>query len=175
MSIYKNVMNQIHASEEFKNKMQKEMLEYEPKEKRGFMKNVRLMAGGFVACIVIALVAVVTLPNINNEVASIDLTERIVVDNSGPAASVLLNIEGVITEVGEDGMSFTLDNGMKVVVTDETKLGIDGPTAPPKEEQLFEPTFRVGNLIGGFTEDTSKDPVTAAVIYTNWNFENPIR
>ncbi|KGR91896.1 hypothetical protein CD30_03035 [Ureibacillus massiliensis 4400831 = CIP 108448 = CCUG 49529] len=175
MSAYKNVMKQIHASEEFKNKMQNEMLEYEIKEKRGFMKNVRLMVGSFVACIVIAVIAVVTLTNINNDVASLDLTDRIVVDNSGPAASVMLNIEGVITEVGEDGMSFTLDNGMKVVVTDETELGIDGPTAPPKEEQLFEPTFRVGNLIGGFTEDTSADPVTAAVIYTNWNFENPIR
>jgi hypothetical protein len=33
----------------------------------------------------------------------------------------------------------------------------------------------VGNLISGFTEDTTADPVTAAVIYTNWNFENPIR
>jgi len=117
---------------------------------------------------------VVALSNINND-GALDLTERIVVDNSGPAASGVVNIDGVITEVGEDGLSFMLDNGMEVVVTDETELGIDGPTAAPKEEQLFEPTFRVGNLIAGFTEDTSADPVTAAVIYTNWNFENPIR
>ena len=96
-------------------------------------------------------------------------------DNSAPAAKAMINIEGVITEVGEDGLSFTLDNGMEVVVTDGTELGIDGPTAPPKEEQLFEPEFRVGNLIGGFTEDTSSEPVTAAAIYTNWNFEDPIR
>lgn len=170
MSAYKKVMNQIHASEEFKSKMQKEMMEYEKKEKRVFMKNIKLIVS-FVSC---AVIAVGAFTNINND-AAIDLTERIVVDNSAPAASVMLNIEGVITEVGEDGMSFTLDNGMKVVVTDETELGIDGPTAPPKEEQLFEPTFRVGNLIGGFTENTSENPVTAAVIYTNWNFENPIR
>ncbi|WPK13087.1 hypothetical protein R6U77_05210 [Lysinibacillus louembei] len=174
MSAYKKVMKQIHASEEFKSKMQKEMMDYEKKEKRIFMKNVRLMVGSLVACAVIAVVGVVVLPNINNN-AALDLTERIVVDNSGPAASAAVNIEGVITEVGEDGLSFTLDNGMEVVVTDETELGIDGPTAPPKEEQLFEPTFRVGNLIGGFTEDTSANPVTATVIYTNWNFENPIR
>jgi hypothetical protein len=171
MNAYKKVMKQIHASEEFKSKMQKEMMEYKQKEKRVYMKNIRLMAGSLVAC---AVIAVVALTNTNND-AALDLTERIVVDNSGPAASVMLNIEGFITEVGEDGLSFTLDNGMEVVVTDETKLGIDGPTAPPKEEQLFEPTFRVGNLIGGFTEDTSADPVTAVVIYTNWNFENPIR
>lgn len=171
MSAYKKVMKQIHASEEFKSKMQKKMMEYEIKEKRFFMKNIKLMVGSLVACAVIAVVAVTTT---NND-AAIDLTDRIVVDNSGPAAKVMLNIEGIITEVGEDGMSFTLDNGTEVVVTDETRFGIDGPTALAKEEQLFEPTFRIGNLIGGFTEDISGDPVTAAVIYTNWNFENPIR
>jgi hypothetical protein len=171
MSAYKKVMKQIHASEEFKSKMQKEMMEYEKKEKRVYMKNIKVIVGGLIACAVIAVVALI---NINNDVA-LDLTERIVVDNSGPGAKAMVNIDGVITEVGEDGMSFTLDNGMEVVVTDETELGIDGPTAPPKEEQLFEPTFRVGNLIGGFAEDPKADRVTAAVIYTNWNFENPIR
>jgi hypothetical protein len=171
MSAYKKVMKQIHASEEFKSKMQKEMMEYEKKEKRVYMKNLKLIVGSLVAC---AVIAVVALTNINNDVA-LDLTERIVVDHSAPGAKAMVNIDGVITEVGEDGLSFTLDNGMEVVVTDETELGIDGPTAPPKEEQFFEPTFRVGNLIGGFTEDTTADPVTAAVIYTNWNFENPIR
>jgi hypothetical protein len=171
MNAYKKVMKQIHASEEFKSKMQKEMMEYEQKEKSVYMKNIKLITGSLVACAVIAVVALI---NTNNDTA-LDLTERIVVDNSAPAASVMLNIDGIITEVGEDGLSFKLDNGMEVMVTDETKLGIDGPTAPPKEVQLFEPTFRVGNLIGGFTEDTSADPVTAEVIYTNWNFENPIR
>lgn len=171
MNAYKKVMEQIHASEEFKSKMQKEMMEYEQKEKRFHMKNIKLIAGGLVACAVIAIVALI---NTNND-AVLDLTERIVVDNSAPAASAMVNIDGIITEVGADGLSFTLDNGMEVQVTDETKLGIDGPTAPPKEEQLFEPTFRVGNLIGGFTENTSANPVTAAVIYTNWNFEHPIR
>ena len=34
MNAYKNVMKQIHASDEFKSKMQKEMMEYE-KKKRG--------------------------------------------------------------------------------------------------------------------------------------------
>lgn len=168
MNAYKNVMKQIHASEEFKRKMQEEMMKY---EKRSFMKKVRISVGSLVACAVIAVLAMV---NINHD-TPIDLTERIVADHSAPAASALVNIEGTITEVGEDGLSFTLDNGMEVVVTDRTKIGIDGPTAPPKEEQLFEPTFRVGNLIGGYTEDTSSNPIQAAAIYTNWNFEHPIR
>ncbi|WP_042473038.1 hypothetical protein [Bacillus ndiopicus] len=171
MNAYKKAMKQIHASEEFKSKMQKEMLGYEQKEKRGFMKNIRYLIGGLVACAVIAVVALIT---INND-ATLDLTDRIVVDHSAPASSAVVNIEGVITEVGEDGLSFTLDNGMQVVVTDDTKLGINGPTAAPKEEQLFEPTFRVGNLIAGFTENTSSDPISAAAIYTNWNFDNPMR
>lgn len=171
MNTYKKVMKQVRASEEFKSKMQKEMMEYENKEKRVFMKNISLLVGSLVAC---AVIAVLVISNINSD-GALDLTERIVVDQSGPAASAVVNIDGVITEVGEDGLSFTLDNGMQVVVTDETELGIDGPTAAPKEEQLFEPTFRVGNLIAGFTENPSADPVTASVIYTNWNFENPIR
>lgn len=171
MSVYKKVMNQIHASEEFKNKVEKEMIEYKKIDKGVSMKKIGLVVGSLVAC---AIIAVVALTNINND-GSIDLTERIVVDNSGPAAKVMINIEGVITEVGEDGMSFTLDNGMEVVITDKTKIGLNGPTAPAKEKQLFEPTFRLGNLISGFTEDTTADPITAVAIYTNWNFENPIR
>lgn len=83
--------------------------------------------GSLVACAVIAVVA--SLVNVNND-TTIDLTDRIEVDHAAPAASAVVNIEGKITEVGDDGLSFTLDNGMEVVVTDETKLGIDGPTAP---------------------------------------------
>ena len=55
MNAYKKVMKQIHASEEFKSKMQKEMMEYKQKEKRVYMKNIRLMAGSLVACAVIAV------------------------------------------------------------------------------------------------------------------------
>ena len=42
-----------------------------------------------------------------------------------------------------------------------TRLGITGPTAAPKEEQFFEPTFRVGNGISGYTEDPTTNPVIA--------------
>ena len=173
MSAYKKVMKQIHASQEFKSKMQKEMMAYEQKETRNFMNKIRIIAGTLVACAAIAL-GFFSI-NLNDNPVALDLTERIVVDHSAPAGKAMINIEGIITEVGKDGLSFTLDNGMKVIVLNETRLGMSGPTALPKEEQLFEPTFRVGNLIGGFAEDTSTDPVTATAIYTNWNFENPIR
>ncbi len=91
-----------------------------------------------------------------------------------PMGSVIVNIEGVITEVSEDGNSFLLDTGKWVVVTDETELGITGPTAAPKEEQFFEETFRVGNSIAGFTEDENADELLAYAIYTNWNWEDPV-
>ncbi|GAF63458.1 hypothetical protein BTS2_0349 [Bacillus sp. TS-2] len=172
MSAYKKAMREIKASEEFKRKMKKEMSDYKQSEKRFFMKKVSIFGGSLVACAM--LVFFIFFNNANNEVA-LDLTDRIEVDPNAPAASVMLNIEGYITEVSEDGLSFTLDNGMQVVVTEETKLGIDGPTAAPKDEQLFEPTFREGNLIGGFAENSNENPVKADAIFTNWNFEDPIR
>lgn len=134
MNAYKNVMKQIHASEEFKIKMENEMMEFQQKRKEGLYEKVRISVGSLVACAVIAVVA--SLVNVNND-TTIDLTDRIMVDHSAPAASAVVNIEGVITEVGEDGLSFTLDNGMKVVVTDETKLGIDGPTAPLRKNNFL--------------------------------------
>ncbi len=94
---------------------------------------------------------------------------------SANALSVAINIEGKIIEVADDNKSFKLDNGKWVIINEDTELGISGPTAAPKEEQLFEPTFRVGNSIAGFTLDNTKDTVIAYAIYTNWNWDNPIR
>ncbi len=92
-----------------------------------------------------------------------------------PTGSVMVNIEGVITEVSEDGNSFLLDNGKWIEVTEDTELGITGPNAVPKDEQFFEETFRVGNSIAGFTEDINAEIVVAYAIYTNWNWEDPIK
>ena len=105
----------------------------------------------------------------------VDLTQRIEVDSSSPSAKAMVNIQGIITAVSENGMNFQLDNKQWVVVTDETKIGISGPTAAPREEQFFEPTFRVGNSIAGFALDNSSARVTAYAIYTNWNWKNPTR
>ncbi len=102
-------------------------------------------------------------------------TQRAPISAEGvTSASVIVNIEGVITEVSEDGSRLVLDSGQAVLITAETVMGIEGPNAAPKEEQFFESSFRVGNSIAGFTEDAG-DEVIAYAIYTNWNWEDPVR
>ncbi len=90
-------------------------------------------------------------------------------------SDVAVNIEGTITEVSKDGKSFRLDNGMWIIIDKHTEMGITGPNAAPKEEQYFEPTFRVGNSIAGFTEYPDGEIILAYAIYTNWNWDNPIK
>ncbi len=91
------------------------------------------------------------------------------------AADVIVNIEGIITEVGEDGLSFRLDNGQWVTVTDTTEIGAGCVSEEAKSLLFFEPTFRVGNSITGFAENPEDDRITAYAIYNNWNWEDPIR
>ncbi len=110
---------------------------------------------------------------------TLDEVTALVINSNGilemPTGSVIVNIEGIITEVSEDGNSFLLDNGKWIEITKDTELGITGPNATPKDEQYFEETFRVGNSIAGFTEDINAETVVAYAIYTNWNWENPIK
>ncbi len=108
-----------------------------------------------------------------NEDASTDGSD-IETQPLAPMGSVVVNIEGTITEVSEDGQRFLLDTGKWVTVTANTELGIGGPNAAPIEEQFFEDTFRVGNSIAGFTEDESAEELVAYAIYTNWNWEDPV-
>ena len=61
----------------------------------------------------------------------------------------------------------------RVIITDETVLGITGPNAAPLDQQFLDEEFSVGNSVAGFTlDDTSEPEVTAHSIYTNWNFDN---
>ena len=175
MSQYKKTLSNIKASDQFK----ASTLQLLEKERRYKMKNSKKIALALTACIILAI-GIVGFNNINrvdntDEIASqINLLDRIDDSGEGISASVAVNIEGVITEVAEDGLSFKLDNGVWVEITDETVIGITGPTAAPKDEQFFEPTFRVGNMIAGFTTDEG-NTVKAYAIYTNWNWDNPIR
>ncbi len=117
----------------------------------------------------------------------IDLTERIVIEEISPefsgssvmggsiTADLAVNIEGKIIEVGKDGLSFKLDNGKWIFVTDETIIGQVCTSIEEKESLFFEPTFRVGNMMSGFTADETAEEITAYAIYTNWNWEDPIR
>ncbi len=141
------------------------------------------------ACFAVIIGAVAVYNN-NTQYSPIDLTERIVVENSGSstaessglpeisgsiAADMVVNIEGIITEVSKDGLSFELDSDKWVYITDETIIGKTCTSLEEKDRLFFEPTFRVGNSIAGFTEDESSIKIEAYAIYTNWNWENPIK
>lgn len=104
-----------------------------------------------------------------------DLTDRIVIDENAIMASQMVNIEGIITEVSKDGMSFRLDNGKWIKTTNDTEIGTIATSEEDKAKMLFEPTFRVGNSITGFTEDENAEEIIAYAIYTNWNWKNPIK
>jgi hypothetical protein len=169
---YQKTMNSVKASEGFKTEtLQK--LENQTKRGRTNMKQSKKMVLGMAASLAILAGVFGFMPG--DEPAAIDLTTRIVVDANAINACQAVNIEGTITDVSEDGMSFELDNGKWVHVTDETEIGITSPTAAAAEDQYFEPTFRVGNMIAGFTLEESGDEVIAYAIYTNWNWEDPIR
>lgn len=127
------------------------------------------------ACLCIMLVGIVMVNNHSETDFNMDLTERIIIDSNAPKASAIVNFKGKIVEVGKDGLSFKLDDGKWVTVNDETTIGITAPTAAAKDEQLFESTFRVGNSISGFSLEANKRKIIADTIYTNWNWDNPIR
>ncbi len=133
------------------------------------------------ACFAVIIGAVAVFNN-NTQYPPIDLTDRIVIEEfsgspefSGSiSADVAVNIEGVITEVSKDGLSFKLDNGKWVYITDDTAIGQTCTSVEQKDSLLIEPTFRVGNSIAGFTLDENSEKIEAYAIYTNWNWENPI-
>lgn len=174
---YKQTMNAIEASEQFKAEtlLKLENQNIRSEKKRGSMKmnQTKKVAKGLVASLAILAGVFGMMPG-SQPTTAVDLTTRIVVDGDAVGGKVAVNIEGTIVEVAEDGMSFKLDNGTWVKVTDETEIGISGPTAAPADEQFFEPTFRVGNAIAGFTLVEGEE-VDAYAIYTNWNWEDPIR
>ncbi len=133
------------------------------------------------ACFVI-IIGIFSIFN-NDKSPQIDLTERIIIEEISEApemfgpimADVAVNIEGVITEIGEDGLSFKLDNGKWVYITDDTIIGQTCTSVEQKESLFIEPTFRVGNAIAGFTEDENAERIEAYAIYSNWNWESPIK
>ncbi len=148
------------------------------------------------ACFVIVIGAVTIFYN-STQYPPIDLTDRIVVEEFSlnvqekePAApgisgapeisgsitaDVVVNIEGIITRVSKDGLSFRLDDGRWVYITDETIIGKTCSDEEEKDSLFIEPTFRVGNSVSGFTQDENATEIEAYAIYTNWNWEDPIR
>jgi len=153
------------------------------------MKHTKMIVIGLIAALVVAAGAyglnkgrassleAEKSPAHTIKVADFDLRDRIKIDPDAPSACVAVNLEGTIVEVAEDGLSFKLDNGKWIRVTETTEIGVTLPTAAAIEDQFLEPTFRVGNSIAGFAleEDLEADTITAYAIYTNWNWEDPIK
>jgi hypothetical protein len=149
-------------------------------KKENIMKKNRKMMTGMVAVTGLALAIVIGSSGMfggamDEPIAVAD--NGVVVDNETTEEAghimgkVAVNIEGVIEEVTEDGMSFRIGDTW-VLVTEETVLGIFGPTAAPEDEQFMADKFEIGNSIAGFTlDDESLDSITAYAIYTNWNWE----
>lgn len=173
---YSDVIDKIQASEQFKNDTIRMIKRQSNNRRDMFMMKKGLI--GLAACLVlmVGIKGYQGSTNPNNVIdINMDLTERIVVDPNAPNGDAIVNIEGVIVEVADDGLSFKLDNGKWIFVNDDTIIGITSPNAAAKEEQFFEPTFRVGNNIAGFAIDPDGKEVDAYVIYTNWNWEDPIK
>ena len=82
-----------------------------------------------------------------------------------PMGKVAINIEGTVTEV--DGDKITLDNGMVIVITEDTLFAGD-----PDTGNTISQDIAVGNYIQGFTSgDLEAAEVNADNIYTNLIFE----
>ncbi|MCH4886963.1 hypothetical protein EZV73_05255 [Acidaminobacter sp. JC074] len=172
MNKYIQTMNKIKASQTFKD----DLLEELGKERRYDMNNMKKIVIGIAACAVLAVGAIGFNPATKAQVMpEIDLTERITIDPNAPSACVAVNLEGTIVEVSDDGLSFKLDSGKWVDIDDDTEYGTTLPTSAAIEDQYLEPTFRVGNMIAGFTEDENASRILAYAIYTNWNWDDPIR
>ncbi len=126
-------------------------------------------------CILITvLFASCTSTSINDITESQELYEES--HSETPALiDAMVNIEGKITEISKDGKNFKLDNGKWVITDSATKMGISGPNAAQPKDQFFEPSFRIGNSIAGFSETPEGEIIVAYAIYTNWNWEKPIR
>lgn len=176
---YKSAIDRIQASDQF---IENTLLNlYKRKESRIRMKIQKKILVSVAACFIVALGLFTTLPKTGPEDMTsnidFDLRDRIEVSADAIQACGAVNIEGTIKEVSKDGLSFRLDTGKWIIVTPETEIGITSPSAADKADQFFEPTFRVGNMISGFAEESKLDSkkIEAYVIYSNWNWNEPIR
>lgn len=176
-SNYKTTLNKIQASDRFKEATLQKIMTVQKERRYTMNKKYKWAVSlGAVLLMVLGLMNITMFSGDDTIVtAEINLLDRIVIDENAISACAAVNIEGVITQVGEDGLSFKLDNGQWVKVTEATEIGITSPSAADVEEQHFEPTFRVGNMIAGFAENPDEESVDAFAIYTNWNWEDPIR
>jgi len=161
---YENVINKIQASENFKVQTINELANCRvEKDKRS-----STIFFSIAAC------TLVLIGSFMDTVAPLDLRDRIQVKSQLISASALINFEGIIVDVSNNGLSFQLDTGQWVHIDDDTQIGVVAPNDTAKNNQFFEPTFRIGNKITGFTENKDEKIIYAYAVYTNWNWDIPI-
>lgn len=179
---YKKTFDQIKAKKSFKENtciLLNEEFENREKEEIIIMsknkKSIFKIGAGISIGLAASLALVFSLSTLLSQDTTQIVPEQVATENSDNqpiTAKAVVNIEGKIIEVSEDGKRFKLDNDLWVIITDDTEMGITGPNAAPPEEQFFEKEFRVGNSISGFTlDDTSNKEVSAYAIYNNWNWD----
>jgi len=192
-SVYKSAMSHLKTSENFNEatyqKLMREMEKTEPKgtinqiqtkEMAKMEKAKKRSLTGWTAGVAACAVLAVGIFAINQNGSKGDQTAA---PTNAPAATsqpsaaptqkppirgkVAVNIDGVISEVSADGKSFKVGD-LWVEVTDQTRLGSSEPTAAEPSEELLSKTFKVGNIVSGYTsQDVSTGKVTADVIYNN--------
>jgi hypothetical protein len=177
-SVYKSAMSRVKTSENFKEATyQKVISEMEKtsqtnqinqKESLKMEKAKRKTLTGWTVGIAACAVLSVSLFAMNQQAPTINNPNPSEVATEPPTlGKVAVNIDGVISEVSEDGKSFKIGD-LWVEVTDKTELGSKEPTAAEPSEELLGKEFKVGNIVSGFTsQDISTGKVTADVIYNN--------
>ncbi|WP_141503493.1 hypothetical protein [Paenibacillus luteus] len=177
-SVYKSAMSRVKTSENFKEATyQKVISEMEKtsqtnqinqKESLKMEKAKRKTLTGWTVGIAACAVLSVSLFAMNQQAPTINNPNPSEVATKPPTlGKVAVNIDGVISEVSEDGKSFKIGD-LWVEVTDKTELGSKEPTAVKPSEELLGKEFKVGNIVSGFTsQDVSTGKVTADVIYNN--------
>ncbi len=176
-SLYKSGMSRVKTSEDFKEATyQKLMLEMEKtaqtnksnlKETFKMEKAKKRTLTGWTVGIAACAVLSVSIFNMSQNTSIATPQPSAVVAKPPIMGKVAVNIDGVISEVSEDGKSFKVGD-LWVTVTDKTELGSKEPTAAKPSEELLQKEFKVGNIVSGYTsQDVSTGKVTADVIYNN--------
>ncbi len=178
-SVYKSAMSHLKTSEDFQEATYTKLMKHKERMNMELTKKRKatVWMSGIAACAVLA-VGLIALNQ--NSPASTPSSQSATPSETQSSTStptnttkppimgkVAVNIDGVISEVSEDGKSFKVGD-LWVTVTPETKMGIDGPTAAEPSEELLQKEFKVGNIVSGFTtDDIGTGKVNATNIYNN--------
>lgn len=167
-SVYKSAMSHVKISEDFQEATYTKWMNQKGTVNMEMTKKRKATAwmSGIAACAVLA-VGLIALNQNSPAPTTSTQPESTAVAKPPIMGKVAVNIDGIISEVSEDGKSFKVGD-LWVTVTPETKMGIDGPTAAEPSEELLQKEFKVGNIVSGFTtDDISTGKVNATNIYNN--------